>query len=100
MRRIIVSLVSASLVCCLTCSAGWAQATARDLLVLGGCLLWEHSSLMAFWRVAKELRRARRHRREIMSRRRVSDENIAQWFAAEPRTRSVARTAFSGVETR
>src|SRR2546428_4242992 len=29
MRRIIVSLVSASLVCCLTCSAGWAQATAQ-----------------------------------------------------------------------
>ena len=36
----------------------WLPATVRDLLVMGGCLLWEQRSLPAFWHVAKCLPRA------------------------------------------
>ena len=62
----------------------WLPATARDLLVVGGCLLWEQRSLPAFWRIVKCLPRALRHRRWIMARRRVTDESLAQWFSPEP----------------
>jgi GT2 family glycosyltransferase len=62
----------------------WAPATLRDLLVVGGCLLWEHESLPAFWRIAKSLRRALYQRRWIMERRRVDDDSLAQWFNAQP----------------
>src|SRR5438876_4307416 len=62
----------------------WLPATVRDLLVVGGCLLWEQESLPAFWRVARCLPRAIRHRRWIMAHRRVTDESVAQWFSAEP----------------
>ncbi len=53
----------------------------RDLLVLGGCLLSEPSSLPAFWRLARALPGAMRQRREIMAR--ISEESrgeIAGWF--------------------
>ena len=62
----------------------WAQATLRDLLVLGGCLLWEHESLPAFWGLVRCLPRALRRRKWIMSRRRAGDESLAQWFQAQP----------------
>jgi len=62
----------------------WLPATARDLLVLGGCLLWEQKSLPALWRIAMCLPRAIGQRRRIMLRRRVSDESLAQWFSTEP----------------
>src|SRR5271157_615620 len=66
----------------------WLPMTARDLLVVAGCLLTEPSSLAAFWQVAKGLPSALRRRHLIMSRRRVSDEALARWFsflpAAEP----------------
>ena len=62
----------------------WLPATVRDLLVVGGYLLWEQRSLPAFWRIAKCLPRALEQRRSIMTRRRVSDESLAQWFSAEP----------------
>jgi hypothetical protein len=61
----------------------WAAATARDLVVLGGCLLWEHRSLEAFWRLARCTGRALERRREIMSRRR-SNVRLAGWFCPEP----------------
>jgi GT2 family glycosyltransferase len=61
----------------------WLPATARDLLVLGGCLLWEQRSLPAFWRILMCLPRAIGKRRRIMQRRRVSDESLAQWFSAK-----------------
>ena len=60
---------------------------ARDILVLGGSLLWEPSSLKAFWHMAKCLPRALRQRREIMRRRRVADDDLAQWFAFRPASR-------------
>jgi GT2 family glycosyltransferase len=62
----------------------WLPATMRDLLVLGGCLLWEQRSLPAFWYAAKCLPRALKQRKSIMSRRRVSDETLAHWFNVEP----------------
>src|SRR5437773_2027340 len=71
----------------------WLPATVRDLLVVGGCLLWEQRSLPAFWRVAKCLPRALDQRRWIMHRRRVTDESLAQWFSAEPSTQPLPDVA-------
>ena len=71
----------------------WLPATVRDLLVVGGCLLWEQRSLPAFWRIAKCLPRALKQRRLIMTRRRVSDESLAQWFRAEPSAQPVHEVA-------
>jgi hypothetical protein len=62
----------------------WLPMTARDLLVVGGCLLAEPSSLAAFWQVAKCFRRALEQRRIIMSRRRASDAALARWFSFQP----------------
>ena len=62
----------------------WLPMTWRDLVVVGGTLLWEPTSLAAFWQVAKCLPRALHSRRLIMSRRRVGDAEIAQWFNFRP----------------
>jgi len=77
----------------------WLPATMRDLLVVGGCLLWEQRSLPAFWRVAKCLPRALYQRRWIMRRRRVSDENLAQWFKPHPSTQPVPAEPFRLLQT-
>lgn len=77
----------------------WLPATVRDLLVVGGCLLWEPRSLPAFWRVAKCLPRALYQRRWIMRRRRVSDQTLAQWFSAQPSTQPVAQEPFRLLQT-
>jgi GT2 family glycosyltransferase len=58
--------------------------TARDCLVFAGCLLGEFSSLRAFPFILRNLRRTWAKRREIMRRRRASDEYIAGWFASQP----------------
>ena len=71
----------------------WLQATVRDLLVVGGCLLWEQRSLPAFWHIAKCLPRALEQRRSIMTRRRVSDKVVAQWFSAQPSAQPVTEIA-------
>jgi GT2 family glycosyltransferase len=62
----------------------WLPMTLRDLVVMGGSIFWEPSSLPAFWRVAKCLPRAVRQRRQIMARRRVSDEELVELFDAPP----------------
>jgi GT2 family glycosyltransferase len=62
----------------------WLPMTARDLLVLGGSLLWEPTSLAAFWHILRCLPRALYRRRLIMCRRRISDEALAAWFCFEP----------------
>jgi GT2 family glycosyltransferase len=62
----------------------WLPMAARDLVVLGGCMFWEPSSLPAFWRLAKGLPKAFRGRRGIMRRRRVTDEELARWFDSRP----------------
>jgi GT2 family glycosyltransferase len=72
----------------------------RDVVVLSCCLLREHSSLKAFWYLARNWGRMIAKRREIMSRKRVSDQYIASWFSYDPisvpipkvRTRVAARS--------
>src|SRR6266700_378162 len=54
--------------------------TARDLMVLMCCLLWEHTSLKAFWYLGKNLSRVFAKRRLIQSQRRVDDRYMAAWF--------------------
>ncbi len=65
--------------------------TARDLTVVACCVLWEHSSLKAFWFLAKNLRRVVRKRRLIQSARRVDDQYIASWFQYEPVSKQAPR---------
>ena len=62
----------------------WLAMTLRDLMVVGGSILWEPASLPAFWHVARCLPRALRNRRAIMARRRIEDAELAEWFSAEP----------------
>ncbi len=62
----------------------WFSITFRDVLVVCYCLLWEHSSLKAFWLLGKSWRRLLAKRRIIMARRRVSDDYIASWFRYAP----------------
>ncbi len=62
----------------------WLAITTRDVVVLGCCLVREHSSLKAFWYVAKNWKRVMAKRREIMSRKCVDDDYMASWFHYEP----------------
>jgi GT2 family glycosyltransferase len=62
----------------------WLPMTARDLVVLGGCLLAEPRSLPALWRVAQCWSGAWERRREIMRRRRADDASLLRWFRSEP----------------
>ena len=62
----------------------WLSITARDVIVIGGCLLREFASLRAFLLVFKCWSRAWAKRREIMQRRRATDAYIAGWFSFEP----------------
>jgi hypothetical protein len=62
----------------------WLRVTARDAVVLAACLICEQSSLPALWQAAKCLPRALRRRREIMRRRRISDDALALWFHGQP----------------
>jgi GT2 family glycosyltransferase len=70
----------------------WMSITSRDLVVLGCCILREHSSLKAFWYVMRNWRRVLHKRAEIMRRRRVSDEYLASWFSYEPIAKPAPRT--------
>ena len=58
--------------------------TVRDAVVVSCCILWEHSSLKAFGFLFANWRSVLEKRRDIMARRRVTDEYIASWFAFEP----------------
>lgn len=71
------------------CRRCWAPMLWRDALVLGGSVVWEPSSARALWEFVKRLPRALRQRRQIMARRRVSDADLAQWFAFTPTARPV-----------
>ena len=62
----------------------WLRATLRDLLVVGGSILWEPTSAAAFWHIARCLPRALARRHVIMARRRAGDEELAQWFNFHP----------------
>jgi GT2 family glycosyltransferase len=67
----------------------WLPMTLRDLVVIGGCLVTEPASLRAFWRLARCLRRSLVRRRVIMRRRVASDQDLAQWFSAQPVARPI-----------
>jgi len=69
---------------CLRC---FFPMIARDLIVVGGTLLYEPTSLPAFGEVLLCLPRALRQRREIMRRRRATDEEMASWFRFQPVSR-------------
>jgi GT2 family glycosyltransferase len=62
----------------------WLRLTVRDVVVLGACLICEQSSLPAIWQTLKCVPRALRRRREIMRRRRISDDALALWFKGQP----------------
>jgi GT2 family glycosyltransferase len=70
----------------------WLHVTVRDVVVIACCVLREHTSLKAFWYVARNWRRFLEKRREIMRRRCVSDEYVASWFAPEPVSRPAPKT--------
>lgn len=69
----------------------WLSITARDLVVLGACLLHEHSSLKAFVYVARNWRTFRAKREAIMRRKRVKDDYIASWFSFQPVSRPASK---------
>jgi GT2 family glycosyltransferase len=71
------------------CRRCWAPMLFRDLVVIGGSLLWEPSSARGLWGFVQCLPRALRQRRSIMSRRRVEDAELASWFAFAPAARPV-----------
>jgi GT2 family glycosyltransferase len=58
--------------------------TFRDLVVLGGCLLREFTSLPAFLFVIRSYRKMLAKRKEIMRRRRVDSQYMAAWFSNDP----------------
>src|SRR5215471_17503920 len=62
----------------------WFSITARDLTVVMCCLLWEHTSLRAFWYLGSNWRRVLAKRRLIQAHRRVDDKYMAAWFQYAP----------------
>ncbi len=62
----------------------WLQITGRDLVVVACCLLWEHSSLKAFWFIATNYKRVLAKRKLIQERSRVDADYMASWFSFEP----------------
>jgi GT2 family glycosyltransferase len=77
----------------------WVQITGRDLVVVACCLLWEHSSLKAFWFLAKNYRRVLAKRRLIQKRQRVDNDYMASWFSFEPVSKPAPKK-FTAVPTR
>ena len=71
----------------------WFSITMRDLAVVGCCLVWEHSSLKAFWFLAKNWKRVMAKRKLIQEQRRVSTEEIAAWFSYKPVSRPAPKSA-------
>jgi GT2 family glycosyltransferase len=69
----------------------WFSITGRDLVVMGACLLHEHTSIKAFVYVLRHWRRFVVKREEIMKRRRVKDDYMASWFAFHPVSRPAAK---------
>lgn len=65
----------------------WLAITMRDLVVISACLLREHSSLKAFWMVARSWKSVMAKREDIMRRRKVTDEYMASWFHSQPVSR-------------
>src|SRR6202789_2540968 len=58
--------------------------TARDIVVVACCILWEHSSLKAFPFLVRNWKGVMSKRHEIMQRRRVDDAYMASCFSFQP----------------
>jgi GT2 family glycosyltransferase len=58
--------------------------TARDIVVISCCVLWEHTSLKAFPFLIRNWKSVMAKRREIMRRRRVDDAYMSSWFSFHP----------------
>jgi hypothetical protein len=58
--------------------------TLRDLGILGYCLVLEHSSLKAFYLLARSFGKTLEKRRLIQARRRVDENYMGQWFRFSP----------------
>jgi GT2 family glycosyltransferase len=69
----------------------WMSITGRDIVVLGACLLHEHTSLKAFGYLASNWRRVWAKRQEIMKRRKAKDDYISSWFSFQPVSRPAPR---------
>jgi GT2 family glycosyltransferase len=69
----------------------WFSITARDLMVVMCCLMWEHTSLKAFWLLARNLPRVLAKRRRIQAARRVDDQYMASWFQYAPVSKRAPR---------
>jgi GT2 family glycosyltransferase len=76
----------------------WLAMTWRDVLVVGGVLFGEPTSLPAFWRLARCLPKALRQRREIMRKRRVDDRVVAEWFSFAPVAQPLGENVWAGRE--
>lgn len=75
--------------------------TARDIVVVACCLLWEHTSLRAFPFLIRNWTSVMQKRREIMRRRRVDDQYMASWFSFQPVARPAPKkVAASAVRTK
>jgi GT2 family glycosyltransferase len=62
----------------------FVSITARDIVVVTCCLLWEHTSLKAFWFLAKNWKGVLAKRRLIQQGQRVDHAYIASWFKYQP----------------
>jgi len=71
----------------------WFSITVRDLAVVGCCILWEHTSLKAFWFLAGNWKRVMAKRKMIQERRLVSGQAIASWFSYEPVSKPAPKKA-------
>ncbi|HTM52083.1 MAG TPA: glycosyltransferase family 2 protein [Bryobacteraceae bacterium] len=62
----------------------WFSITVRDVAVISCCLLREHTSLKAFWFLARNWKRVMAKRKMIQERRLASTEEMAAWFSYKP----------------
>jgi GT2 family glycosyltransferase len=71
----------------------WFSITMRDLAVVGCCLVREHTSLKAFWFLARNWKRVMAKRKMIQQRRLVSGDDIAAWFRYKPVSKPAPKKA-------
>jgi GT2 family glycosyltransferase len=76
----------------------WLPITMRDVVVIGGCVLREVSSLSAFWLVGRRFQRTWGKRRVIMQKRRASDAYITSWFSDQPVSYPAGQSFASSVQ--
>lgn len=75
----------------------WLSIVGRDIVVISCCLLWEHTSLKAFWFVAKNWKRVMAKRREIQNRQRADKDYIASWFNYTPVSKPAPKRVVAGL---